>query len=99
MTAENQKMKDFLKENGVDAIPKFLWKGSIKGCWRLYHSVKDKDGKSIYTNWWGNVELQNKLTSLGFTDWRGQPLSNLSGNGGVFSIFARNEELTKRFCN
>jgi hypothetical protein len=99
MTPENQKMKDYLKENGVDAMPKFLWKGSMKGCWRLYKHTKEKNGHYTYVNWWNNFGLQNKLAELGFTDFRGQPLNNFSGNGGVFSIFARNNELTKRFCS
>lgn len=53
MRPENQKMKDYLNKNGIDAIPKFLWTGSLKGAWRIYNqNVK----------WFENYELMDKLT-------------------------------------
>jgi hypothetical protein len=75
----NKKMRAFLKTNGIDAMPKYLDKGSMKGCWRIYGEGK----------WWGNKPLIDKMTKLGFVDFDGQPLSDYSGNGGMFSIFPR----------
>jgi len=90
MRIENQKMQKFLKQNGIDAIPKYIKDGSLKGSWRLYGLTgKDENGQPIYQKWWDNFELQNKLNSLGFTDLWGQSLKNSSGNGGDFSIFVR----------
>ena len=88
MRTENRKMKEFLKGHGIDVIPKYIFTGSIAHTWRLYnHKVK----------WYGNRNLQQKLTNLGFTDWDDKPFSDVSGNGGVFSIFAKNPGLTKQF--
>lgn len=88
MKIENKRMKEFLSANGIEATPKFLAAGSIKGCWRLYnHKVE----------WFDNTELQEKLTALGFTNYEGKPLNNFSGNGGRFSVFVRHAELTQVF--
>ena len=81
---ENVKMAQFLKSNGIDATPKYIFSGSLAGCWRLYN---------LKTTWYGNKELQQKLTALGFRDFDNKPLSDLSGNGGVFSIFARQTDI------
>ena len=32
---ENKKMKAFLKANEINAVPKYLYEGSLAGCWRL----------------------------------------------------------------
>jgi hypothetical protein len=79
MTPQNKAMRLLLKTNGIDAMPKYLATGSMKGCWRIY-------GKG---DWWDNTELQNKIINMGFRGFDGQPLSKFSGNGGMFSIFAR----------
>ena len=84
MRTENKRMKDYLEQNGIKAMPKYLWSGSLRGCWRLANTK---------TNWWGNDELISQLHSLGFIDYNDEPLSNYSGNGGVFHIFARNPQL------
>ena len=96
MRTENKLMQDFLKENGIKATAKFLWRGSMKHSWRL-HDYTIKAGQIIGTEWYNNTDLQNKLNSLGFTDFWGKPLGNYSGNGGVFCIFARHNELTPKF--
>lgn len=90
-------MMQYLKDNEIKATPKFLWKGSLKGCWRL-HNYKKVNGQIVSENWAGNYDLQNKLTALGFVDFDGKPLSDLCGNGGWFSVFLRNNELTNKFC-
>jgi hypothetical protein len=87
MRPENQKMKQYLSENGIDVMPKFIWDGSLKGTWRLYN-------RNLV--WHDNTPLWEKLTSLGFKDYNGDPLSWLSGNGGLFSVFARFDR-TKEF--
>ena len=77
---ENVKMVEYLKQNEVDATPKYIFNGSMAGTWRIYN---------LKTKWYDNKELQEKLTSLGFRDFDNTPLDNFSGNGGVFQIFAR----------
>lgn len=78
MREENKRMKEYLEKNGIDAIPKYFIKGSMKGTWRIYnYAVK----------WAGNTELQEKVRSLGFKGFDGQKLDNYSGNGGDFCIF------------
>jgi hypothetical protein len=77
---ENIKMAKYLQENGIDATPKYIWQGSMAGTWRLYN---------LKINWYGNKELQDKLTALGFRDFDNTFLDDFSGNGGIFSIFAR----------
>jgi hypothetical protein len=78
MRIENVRMKKFLKDNGIDCTPKYMWDGSLKGTWRLYN----KDQK------W-TPELTAKLTSLGFVGLTHEPLHEYSGNGGMFSVFVR----------
>lgn len=80
---ENVKMAEYLKNNGIDATPKYIFSGSQAGTWRLYN---------LKTQWFGNKALQEKLTALGFRDFDGKPLSDYSGNGGVFQIFAKQIE-------
>jgi len=81
MRPENKKMKEFLASHGIACNPKWLKAGSLKRCWRLH------DRKQHWT-----VDLQNKLNSLGFVDFDGSPLSQYSGNGGMFSVFVRGHE-------
>lgn len=78
MLARNKLMKTYLANNGIKAMPKYIADGSMKGTWRIYG-----DGK-----WWGNKKLIAKMTAIGFVDFDGNPLSDYSGNGGAFSIFA-----------
>jgi len=91
MKLENQKMKAFLRANGISAMPMYIKDGSLKHTWRLYGTTnkKDENGRPIYQKWWGNKPLINKLTALGFKDFEGKELSDISGNGGVFSVFVR----------
>lgn len=79
MRIENKKMVEFLKANGIKARAKYIATGSLKGTWSLYEPN---------TDWYDNTELQEKLTALGFTNFRGAPLDKFSGNGGRFQIFA-----------
>lgn len=93
MKVENQNMKAFLKLHGIDAMPKYIPDGSIKGSWRLYGLLgKTPDGGPIWQPWWDNTELHAKLNGLGFTNLWGEPLSRADGNGGVFSIFVRGND-------
>ena len=78
MLEKNKRMKDFLKKEGIVCTPKFISKGSLKGCWRLY-------SKNI--NW--TYELQEKLNNLGFKDLWGKELNNHSFNSGMFQVFTR----------
>lgn len=86
MRPENQQMKEYLLSNGIDAIPKYISCGSMRGSWRLYGKRKGK-----FVKWWDNFELMGKLHKLGFRDYDGEPLDNFSGNGGLFQIFATKE--------
>ena len=78
MRPENKQMQIFLKQNGIDAIPKYINKGSLRGTWRLYN---------YKTKW--SITLANKLNNLGFRDFDGKPLARFSGNGGIFQVFIR----------
>lgn len=80
MTAANTRMKEFLKQNGIKCQPKYIKDGSLKTSWCLY-------GKG--QTWYGNTELQQKLTALGFTYYNGEPLDDLAGNGGAFHVFVK----------
>jgi len=81
MRPENKRMRKFLADNGIEATPRRIHAGSLKGCWRIYNaSVK-----------W-TAELADKINALGFKDLNGKPLSWVSGNGGVFSIFVRGHD-------
>lgn len=75
---ENVKMEQYLSGHGIKATPKYLWQGSLRGCWRLW-------GKG--QAW--TEELRQKLTMLGFKDYDGLPLKPYSGNGGAFMVFVR----------
>jgi hypothetical protein len=94
MRPENNRMKQFLKANGIDAEPKYISTGTLKGSWRLYGLVNGKydykkEWGENHIQWWGNIELQNKINSLGFTDLGGKRVSDCTGNGGKFCIFVR----------
>lgn len=78
MLTHNKQMQDFLRANGIEAVPKWISKGSLKRNWRLYN-------KKI--RW--SEELATRLSDLGFIDFDGKPLGRLSGNGGMFSIITR----------
>lgn len=80
MRPENKRMQEFLKKNGVDAMPKWISTGSLKRSWRLYN---------LDEKW--TLELADKLTSLGFRGLNG-PLGQYNGNGGMFSVFVRGHE-------
>jgi len=71
-------MRAFLLANGVDAIPKYLPDGSLKGCWRLYNK-----------NMKWTIALAEKLESLGFVNFDGDRFGPYAGNGGMFMVFAR----------
>ena len=78
MKPENVRMKKFLKENGIDAVPQYRDLGSLKGTWRL------SGHKQKWTH-----DLKKKLIELGFTDFDGRSLNIWSGNGGMFEVFVR----------
>lgn len=84
----NKSMKKYLRKNGIDAMPKLILTGSLKGCWRLYK-------KNV--TWWNNTSLQNRLKNLGFVGFDNKELNNFSGNGGMFHVFARNNEFINQF--
>lgn len=73
-------MKGLLASKGIKATPKYIADGSLRGTWRIY----DRNAQ-----WRNNFGLWTKLMALGFTDYSGGPLDKFSGNGGLFSIFAR----------
>ena len=84
-------MQNILKESGIEAKAMFIWKGSMKGTWRLYK-------KNV--SWWNNTGLHYKLAFLGFSDYDGDVLDKFSGNGGHFQIFVRaNKEITEKCFN
>lgn len=80
MRPENSRMAQFLADNGLPGVRvKYISDGSLKGRWRLYKPNTP----------WVGTDLPNRLTALGFTDFDGRPLTDYSGNGGVFSVFVR----------
>jgi hypothetical protein len=81
MRQENMRMKIFLKENGIEATPKYIPDGSLKKTWRLYNSE---------TKW--SQGLAEKINSLGFVNYDNRPLTELDGNGGMFQIFVRGHQ-------
>lgn len=76
MNTQTKTIKEALSSQGIKASVTEL-KGSMRGYWNIYN----KD-----LTWWGNVELQNKVKSLGLVGLDGKALSNVSGNGGRFSM-------------
>jgi len=90
MRPENKRMQEFLRASGINAVPKYIFKGSLRGSWRLYGIENKKDvggyGLNKYQKW--TLELAEKLTALGFRGLHG-PLGIYDGNGGVFSVFVR----------
>ena len=91
MTELNKKIKQHLKENGINAIPKYIRRGSMDRCIRIYQKGKDEIDGSNLIMW--NDELIKKLTKLGFTDFDLKPLDKFSGHGGRFLIFTKNKKL------
>ncbi len=75
MRPENMRMKVFLKMQGIEATPKWIATGSMKGTWRIYN-------KSLL---WTD-ELREKLTAIGFTGFDGKPLQQFS-SGSRFQVF------------
>ena len=75
---ENVRMAAFLKANGIDAVPKYLAVGSMRGCWRLYN-------KNV--KW--SMKLAAELNALGFVSAHHEPLGEFSGNGGDFCVCVR----------
>ena len=87
MRVENKRMQEFLRANGIDAVPKYIAHGSLAPSWRLYGENGSKqDGFARYQKW--TMELADRLTALGFRGLHG-PLGKFDGNGGVFSVFVR----------
>lgn len=82
MRPENIEMKQYLNKHGIKCRVKYIRAGSLRGCWRLYSKGE---------RW--TAEPRKKLTALGFVDFDGRPLSQLSGNGGLFAVFARHPEI------
>jgi len=78
MKTENKIMKNYLAQNGIKARVKHLDKGSLAGTWRLYNPD---------LRW--TEEIAEKLEDLGFRDFDGKHFNRFSGNGGIFSVFAR----------
>jgi len=72
---ENQRMKDFLAANGIEAKPKWLPDGSLKRRWMLFNRELQ------YTE-----QLWEKLNALGFRDYDGKPLNKYSSNGSCLSV-------------
>jgi len=81
MKPENKRMKDFLKDNGITAKATWISTGSLKGNWRLYNPEQ---------KW--TRELEKQLTQLGFVGFDNKPLTWVSGNGGMFSVFVKGYE-------
>jgi len=81
MTEQNKQMTLMIRNlTGVkDVNCKYIKDGSMKGTWRM---------NSKKVNWYNNFELHNSLKTL-FVDFDKDELDNFSGNGGLFSIFAR----------
>ncbi len=84
MRPENKRMQEYLKANGIEAIPKYIATGSLKHSWRLYGT--GGDGWEGYQKW--TPELVEKLTALGFRGLH-NPLGKFDGNGGLFSVCVR----------
>lgn len=93
MTTANKNMKLWLAANGIFCTPKYIATGSMKRTWRL-DDYKLNKAKPDGIGWWGNKDLQKKLTDLGFVDYDGDVLDDYSGNGGDFSVFVK---LTDKF--
>lgn len=88
MLKHNTKMKEFLEAAGfVNIIPKYLDKGSLKGCWRIVSRINGQPNLTGYAL--QTPDAAEKLTALGFIDFDRGPLNPYSGNGGLFAIFAR----------
>lgn len=77
MRAQNRRMIDFLKANGIKARATYVDKGSMKGTWTIRNGVDEwSDG------------LRKQFTDLGFSDWDGHALRDFSSNGPVgFGFF------------
>jgi len=78
---ENARMMEFLAKHGIKCQVKYIWNGSLRGTWRLYNKNE---------KW--TPELMKKLTDLRFKGFDRNPLTEYSGNGGVFSVFVRGHD-------
>jgi len=87
MRVENKQMQEFLKANGINAVPWYIFKGSMKGCWRIYGKHGKGFGWDAMDKW--TPEIAEILNGLGFRDYAGKPLGQFSGNGGMFQTFVR----------
>lgn len=99
MKEHNQAMQEYLKQNGINAIPKYINKGSMSGAWRLSGKRKRRNFNEpiemCYQTW--TQELADKLNALGFREYiNGKPLDKTSGNGGMFAIFVHSTQFSAR---
>lgn len=78
MKAENKNMRKYLADHGIKCRVKRFESGSMANTWRLFNPD---------LRW--TEEIAEKLESLGFKDFDGKPFCKYSGNGGLFSVFAR----------
>jgi hypothetical protein len=99
MKDHNKAMQEYLKQNGINAIPKYIDKGSMSGAWRLSGKLSKRNYnlpvEFSYQKW--TQELADKLNALGFREYiNGKPLDIMSGNGGMFAIFVHSTEKSVR---
>lgn len=71
---------EIMNLTGLKVNVSFIKTGSLKNNYRVY----SRDIK-----WWGNEKLIEQLSLAGYVDFDNKPLSNYSGNGGLFSIFIK----------
>lgn len=77
MLERNRRMKEYLRIHGIEATPKYIETGSLKGTWRFYNKQ---------TKW--TIELGHKFEEIGFLDFDGRQFQPFAGNGGLLMIFA-----------
>ena len=79
-------MQSWLRSHGIDCSVRYLWHGSLQGCWRLCRRYIGGEPKPEQ-RW--TIELADRLVRLGFVGFDSKPLGQYSGNGGLFSVFVR----------